>query len=245
MSTNPRNSRYRAIADELAAGIRAGKYPLGSQLPVEHDLAEHFDTSRQTVREALRVLADNGLIMRRAGYGTTVINTDARALFTLSLGNLSQLLSYPEGVVRRHLSSSSYIADEATAALLGCKAGTPWFRIRALRFEVGNSQPLCWVDIYVPPQFAAVARSRGAERVPVVEQIEQQFGERVESAEVDILVSRVTADIAVELQAKVGTPALTVVRRYVGSSGDPFEITISTHPENRYTYRMRLRKGKR
>lgn len=245
MNRSPRNSRYRAIADEVAAEIRAGTYPLGSQLPVEYDLAERFATSRQTVREALRVLADKGLIMRRAGSGTTVINTDARALFTLSLGNLSQLLSYPEGVMRRHLSSGSYIADGATAALLGCEPGTPWFRIRALRFEVGKSQPLCWVDLHVSPQFAAVAKSRGAERVPVVEQIEQQFGERVESAEVDISITRIGADIAAELQVKAGTPALSVVRRYLGSSGDPFEITISIHPENRYTHRMKLRKGKR
>jgi DNA-binding GntR family transcriptional regulator len=245
MVTKPKVSRYQAIADELAANIRDGAYPLGSQLPVEHDLARYFDTSRQTVREALRVLVDKGLIMRRAGSGTTVINTDARALFTLSPVNLGQLLSYPEGVVRRHLSSGSYIADADTAALLGCAPGTPWFRIRALRFEAGESRPLCWVDIHVLPRFAAVVKARGAERVPLVEQIERQFGERVESAEVDISVSRVAPDIAAELQVKAGSPALRVVRRYAGASGDPFEVTISTHPENRYTHRMKLRKGRR
>lgn len=245
MSTRPRGSRYQAIADELAAEIRAGTYPLGSQLPVEHALAEHFGTSRQTVREALRVLADKGLIMRRAGSGTTVINTDARALFTLSLGNLGQLLSYPENVLRRHLGSGNHIADKTSAVLLGCEPGTLWFRIRALRFETGKNLPLCWVDIYMLPQFSAVAKSRSAERIPVVEQIEQQFGERIESAEVDISVSRVTAEMAEKLQVKPGSPALTVVRRYVGSGGYPFEITVSTHPEGRYTHRMKLRKSHR
>lgn len=245
MRTKPKVSRYQAIADELAADIHAGTHPLGSQLPAEHDLAQYFDTSRQTVREALRVLADKGMIMRRAGCGTTVINTDARALFTLSPGNLGQLLSYPEGVVRRHLSSGSYIADAGTAALLGCEPGTLWFRIRALRFETGKSQPLCWVDIHLLPQFAAVAKARGAERASLVEQIEQQFGERVESAELDISVSRVAPDIAAELQVKAGSPALRVVRRYTGASGDPFEVTISIHPENRYTHRIKLRKGRR
>lgn len=244
MSTNSRLARYRVIADELAAEIRAGTYPLGSNLPVEHDLAEHFSTSRQTVREALRLLADKGLIVRRAGFGTTVMNTGGRALFMLSLGNLGQLLSYPEGVVRRHVSSGRYITDAATAALLGCEVGTPWVRIRAVRFEAGRDEPFCWVDIYLAPQFASVAQLRGAEHHPLVEQIEKKFGQTVESAEVDFSVSRVPAEIAAELGVQAGSPALTVVRRYLGADGDPLEITISTHPENRYTHRMKLRKAK-
>lgn len=245
MNTKPRVARYRLIADEIAARIRAGTYPLGAQLPVEHDLAASFGTSRQTVREALRVLADKGLIMRRAGSGTTVINADARTLFTLSLGDLGQLLSYPEGVVRHHLSSGPCTVDGKTAMLLGCETGTSWFRIRALRYEAGRSQPLCWVDIYVAPPFAAVAKSRGIERVPVVEQIERRFGQRVDSAEVDISLGRVAADMAEKLEVKAGSPALVVVRRYAGASGQPFEITVSTHPEGRYTHRMRLRKSNR
>lgn len=244
MNTNGKLPRYRAIADELAAKIRAGSYALGANLPVEHDLAEQFGTSRQTVREALRVLVDKGLIVRRAGFGTTVINSGSRALFALSLGNLGQLLSYPEGVVRRHMSSGAYVTDAATAPLLGCEAGTPWLRIRALRFENGRSEPLCWVDIFVAPRFAAVAKMRGAERLPVVEQIEKVFGHTVESAEMDFCVTRVPGEMAGELKVKPDSPALTIVRRYLGAGGDPLEITISTHPESRYTHRMKLRKAK-
>jgi DNA-binding GntR family transcriptional regulator len=96
----------------------------------------------------------------------------------------------------------------------------------------------------VAPQFATVARLRGAERLPVVEQIEKQFGQTVESAEVDFSVGRVPAEIAAELRVEPGSPALIVVRRYLGSGGDPLEITVSTHPENRYTHRMKLRKAR-
>lgn len=241
MTTIP---RYLVIAETLATQIRGGVYPLGSNLPVEHDLAELFGTSRQTVREALRVLADKSLIVRRAGFGTTVVNSGSRALFVLSLGNLGQLLSYPEGVVRRHVSSGSYVTDEGTASLLGCEVGKPWIRIRAIRFEAGHDEPLCWVDIFLAPQFARVAKLRGAERIPIVEQIEKLFGQAVESAEVDFAVSRVSVEMAAVLKVQVGSPALSVVRRYLGSDGEPFEITISTHPEGRYTHRMKLRKSK-
>lgn len=243
MAESVRAPRYRTIADKLAAEIRKGQYALGTQLPVEHDLAERFEASRQTVREALRILADKGLIIRRAGSGTTVINTDPRALFTLSLGNLAQLLSYPASVVRRHLSCKHVVADSAAAEILGCAPGTAWYRIRALRRTL-DGKPLCWVDIHIRPEYAAVAKSRQSERVPLVEQIERQFGQTVESAEVDVLLSRIPADVADALEARPGSPALSIVRRYIGASGEPFEITHSIHPEKRYTYSMKFRKGK-
>lgn len=241
---NRSHPRYRAIADELADEIRSGAYPLGTNLPVEHDLAERFDTSRQTVREALRILDDRGLIVRRAGYGTTVVNTGRQALFALSLGNLGQLLCYPEGVLRRHVATDAIAADEDDARLLGCEPGTPWVRVRALRFEQGQESPLCWVDIHLAPRFAPLVRRKDAERQPLIEQIEKHFGEAVENAEVDISVARVAPDIAAALAVEPGTPALAIVRRYFGAGGTPLEITVSIHPEGRYTHRMKLRASK-
>lgn len=245
MAPTAKPARYRVIADELAAQIRSGSHALGSNLPVEHELARQFDTSRQTIREALRVLSDQGLIARRAGFGTTVINSGARPVFVLSLGNLGQLLSYPEGVVRKHMSTGPYVAKGATADQLGCPEGTEWMRIRALRYENGHDEPLCWVDIYVAPQFASIVNKRGAERQPIIEQIEKSFGQNVEAAEVDFAVGRVPAEMASELQVEPGSPALTLVRRYLGPTGEALEITVSTHPENRYTHRVRLRKSTR
>lgn len=234
-------ARYRVIAEELAAEIRSGLYELGSNLPVEHELALRFETSRQTVREALRILHDKGLIVRRAGYGTTVVNSGTQALFALSLGNLGQLLSYPQDVVRRHVDSGPFVMDAETASLLGCEPGSQWMRVRAMRFEAGHDEPLCWVDIYLAPRFAPILRRKDAERLPLIEQIEKHFGEAVESAEVDFSVVRVPVHAAKPLGVKAGAPALAIVRRYFGEGGALIEITVSTHPEGRYTHRMKLR----
>jgi DNA-binding GntR family transcriptional regulator len=47
------------------------------------------------------------------------------------------------------------------------------------------------------------------------------------------------------LQAKVGSPALTVVRRYYGVKDELFEVTVTTHPEGRYTYTMDMQRSLR
>jgi GntR family transcriptional regulator len=47
------------------------------------------------------------------------------------------------------------------------------------------------------------------------------------------------------LQAKAGSPALTVVRRYYGAKEELFEVTVTTHPEGRYTYAMDMQRSPR
>lgn len=60
------------IAANLRKAIIDGIYVFGERLPAERQLAEAFDTSRTTVREALSVLEQGGLVTRRLGSGTFV-----------------------------------------------------------------------------------------------------------------------------------------------------------------------------
>ncbi|WP_329404629.1 GntR family transcriptional regulator [Streptomyces melanogenes] len=63
---------YERIADELRESIRSGQLAPGDQLPTEAKLAERFGKSVPTVREALRLLRDEGLIEKQHGRGTFV-----------------------------------------------------------------------------------------------------------------------------------------------------------------------------
>src|SRR6202030_264851 len=79
-SKHRKSSRYRDIAAKLPKEIRLGNDPIGELLPTETELMAHHAASRQTVREALRILMDQGLIVRRAGLGSVVIATAAGAV---------------------------------------------------------------------------------------------------------------------------------------------------------------------
>ncbi|WP_044559827.1 FadR/GntR family transcriptional regulator [Azospirillum sp. B4] len=63
---------YRQVADAIAADIRQGVYGPGRRLPSERDLAETFDVSRPTVREAMITLEILGLVEARHGSGIYV-----------------------------------------------------------------------------------------------------------------------------------------------------------------------------
>lgn len=80
MEVKPVNRRsvYEDIVTQIRAMIDRGELAVGDRLPPERRLAEMFSVSRNTVREAIRSLADQGLLESRQGAGTFVGQGDAR-----------------------------------------------------------------------------------------------------------------------------------------------------------------------
>lgn len=66
--------KYREIAAQLRRQIMDGQYPPGTLLPTEQQLCSLHNASRQTIRTALQCLADEGLILRRQGSGSRVLD---------------------------------------------------------------------------------------------------------------------------------------------------------------------------
>ncbi|MGO9163494.1 MAG: GntR family transcriptional regulator, partial [Streptosporangiaceae bacterium] len=64
---------YRQIAEDLRQQIESGELPPGSQLRTELELREHYDASRNTVRDAVKLLITRGLVATRPGQGTFVV----------------------------------------------------------------------------------------------------------------------------------------------------------------------------
>lgn len=70
MATEP---MYRLIADDLRAKIESGVLGQGRQLPTEIELMEQYSASRNTVRDAIKLLTTRSLVETRPGQGTFVV----------------------------------------------------------------------------------------------------------------------------------------------------------------------------
>ncbi|MEU6664143.1 FadR/GntR family transcriptional regulator [Streptomyces sp. NPDC046821] len=78
--TSPRRSALsEQVINELRAQISSGEWPVGSRIPTEPELVEQLGVARNTVREAVRALAHNGLLDIRQGSGTYVVATSELA----------------------------------------------------------------------------------------------------------------------------------------------------------------------
>ncbi|GAA2722931.1 GntR family transcriptional regulator [Actinocorallia aurantiaca] len=88
-----RHAKWRTVADDLRKRIESGEFNVSTgrpQLPKELDLQSHYDASRNTIRDALRWLADQRVVETEAGKGTFVIFQTEPFHVTLSPRSLIQ-----------------------------------------------------------------------------------------------------------------------------------------------------------
>lgn len=242
-ASGERPPRYKQLAEVLLAEIKAGRPRVGSPFPGELELMERFGVSRHTIREALRLLDDLGLIERRRGVGTVVRARQSNESYVLTVRTPAELMRYPADSRLQVVAVNDIRASRRLAQLIGCATGARWCQIRAVRRFKGARLPICWVDVYVLPEFAAIVPQIGRRSQQVYELIEQRFGEKVSSVRVDLRGGRIAAEIAGALAADAGSASLTVIRRYIGHNNRMFEASVSEHPADRYTYSLELRRG--
>ena len=236
-------TRYRKIAEDLIGQIRSGRVPVGGVLPGELQLMEDFGASRHTIRDALRQLEELGLVERRRGVGTRVLARRPSRAYVHRVGSPSELMKYPRES-RMQVSGTGFVVlGGALTTLTGCKAGSRWMRIRAVRRMPGRRPPICQVDLYLRPKFAAVAPQVGRTRDLAYQLIERRYGVHVIEVGVDVMARPMPADAAAVLGVEPGSPSMTVVRRYRDEQGELLCLSVSEHPGDRYTYAQTLKRA--
>ncbi len=235
--------RYRQVAQTLLTEIQGGRYPVGGLLPTEHQLCEEFGASRFTVREAIRQLAQLGLVNRQPGVGTRVRAKSAISGYRQEMQRLSDLHQYSAETEFEVLHSAPIEVERDLAQMLRAKSGQVWLRVEGVRRAGAAPMPICFTEIYIHPAFRAVTGLAGRRsREPVYALIEQQFGEEVVAIDQQIRAVAVSASMGRILGAKPGSPALWICRHYTNRRGETIEVAISTHPAERFSYSETFRR---
>lgn len=123
---------------ELRQAITNGTYRLGSQLPTEAELCEMLGVSRTVVREALRVLEDDGLVVRRHGVGTFVRNRPILKNLNFNFGITEMIESAGSKAGTSHLAIKKETADQEKAEQLRVPEGTPLITVERVRTADGR-----------------------------------------------------------------------------------------------------------
>jgi DNA-binding GntR family transcriptional regulator len=134
---HPAPPLYAALAQQLVDEIATGEFPVGSLLPTELELSEIHGVSRQTVRQALKQLADAGFVSRRPRIGTRVERDRAMSRYSMSVGSITDFAAYAK---QSRLVIHEITAVEARgklAARIGCREGTQWLHLLGTRIAPG------------------------------------------------------------------------------------------------------------
>src|SRR5512141_2309185 len=133
-----RETLTEVALQELRQAITGGTFRPGSKLPTEAELCEMLGVSRTVVREALRVLEDEGLVARRHGVGTFVRNQPILKNLNFNFGITEMIESAGLKAGTSHLALQKDIADKEKAEQLRVELGTPLITVERVRTADGR-----------------------------------------------------------------------------------------------------------
>jgi len=232
--------RYLRVARVLRKEIADGVYPIGSQLPTEHELCERFAVSRYTVREALRRLREDNLVVSRPRAGTVVIPRAATNCYAQDVVSIDDLVAFAAGAQFEIDSNAIVTLDAEVAARTGLPTGTQWLAVRGNRRAEGQNAPICRTEYYINRSFAGVGRLLQRHSGPIFPMIEDVFGVSVTEVRQHIRAVIISPELATELVVAPGTAGLQMQRRYTTSEGEIAQVTVNTHAGDDYRYSMTL-----
>jgi DNA-binding GntR family transcriptional regulator len=233
---------WAAVAAALRAGILSGEHKVGDLLPTEIALAATFGVSRQTIRQAISVLRQEGLVSPRKGVGTRVDAASPEGGFTHTLNNLTDVFQFAAQSVFRVLSSRRQVPRGRLAQRLGARPGQPWLHLRGLRETADGRRVLGLTDVWVDGSYAAAAEAAPARRQAIFAAIEAAHGLTIGTVRQEIEATVLGVADAAALDARRGAPALRITRNYLTTEGRLVELTSTLHPEPGFRYAITLRR---
>lgn len=236
---------YAQIRDALALEVRAGRLAKGAYLPSEEQLSKTFGVSRMTVRQALKELADLGVIQGVHGVGTMVVEpTLVRELeANIVTGLYDDMARHGKHVRSRVLVNKAEEANGVIADLLAIEEGQPVRHIKRVRYV--DDSPFSIQNSYLPHDVVPTVPSEPLEQGSLYHYLHDELGLRLTSGETRILAKRATKLEADFLELPRGSPLLfakKLTRCRIGADGErPVEFVSMVYAPHLYEFHVSSR----
>jgi GntR family transcriptional regulator, phosphonate transport system regulatory protein len=214
---------WRQVADGIERGIAEGRFAAGERLPGETEIADTYRVNRHTVRRALAVLAERGLVRAERGSGTYV--EAPRLAYPLrSRTRFSEIVGAGGREPRGQLiAAGEEPATRELARALALKTGTPLVRIESLR--LADRAPIC-----VSTSWLSAEQFRNAGQVFAsvrsMTKLLEHYGVRdYRRGSTRITAAIAEATDAARLDLALGRPVLVVDSTDVDADGRPLLTT--------------------
>ncbi|WP_110822406.1 trehalose operon repressor [Paenibacillus illinoisensis] len=228
------NNKFIRIYEDIAAHIRTGEIEAGSLLPSELDLSESYQTSRETIRKALKMLYEEGYIQKIQGKGSIVL--DIRKIdFPISgLVSFKELAKKMGQRARTHVEELEELkVDQALFKTIHFGMGEQVWKIVRVRNVDGERVIL---DKDYVSQRLVPGLTKEISNDSIYEYIEDQLGLSISFAKKEILVEEPTEEDR-RLMDLEGFHNVVVVRSQVYlEDASPFQFTESRHRPDKFRF---------
>jgi GntR family transcriptional regulator len=233
-----RQPKYLRIHSTLRELIISGQWPSGSPLPAQRELADEFGVSIMTLRQALQLLTDEGLIEPRQGSGTFVA-----AHYAYDLGHLRSFAAdlTAQGA---EITTELLAAQEVTPpADVGARLGAHGYVLRLRRLRLSGGRPLIVQTSYLPAALAPVIQAQNLTRRGLYT-ILAEHGQPITTANETITPTTLSPADARDLARPPHIPALLshrigftlsgapIIDDHALLPGDSVAITVNRTPQH-------------
>ena len=229
---------YTQIKEALRAKIIDGTYVAHQRLPSESEMIAAFGVSRITVRQAMNDLQKEGLLFKVHGKGTFV-----------AMPNVSQELTHLQGfgeamrLLGHETHSDVFGLTTVKGSTIAChKLGIPEdtsvVEIKRVRYL--NREPVSIDYSWVRQEIGTRLSKQNLREKDLFSLLENQLGQPLHSADVEIDAAAASDDIAARLQVKAGSPILRIERLTYADEATPILFEYLHYRAETFKYKMKV-----
>lgn len=226
--------KYLLIYEEIARQIKDGTYEAKSILPSENELADLYQTSRETIRKALNLLAQNGFIQKMRGKGSLVLDLKKHQFPISGLVSFKELALNLGGEVETTVADFSLqMAGREIAEELNVAENELVWAVLRVR-TIGGERIILDKDFLVEKFVPGLTEENC--KNSIFDYIEKQLGKKISFAKKEFTVEEPTSEDRRHLDME-GYQAIVVVRNYIYfDDASLFQYTESRHRPDKFRF---------
>jgi GntR family transcriptional regulator len=232
---------YAQLARLLRTQISSGEFKPGDPLATEGEICRAYGVSRITAREALRILSDEGLILRQPGRGTFVANRPGLGVSVWTAGTIAEIIQGGHKASRRYLGRRVLPANRGPAVALQLPLRTRVVEIQSL--VTVREVPLAHMTLTVPYALGRTLNLNRLGQQPIIVVLAEMRGLTVSAVDQWMTASLADKRIGDLLEVAVGDPILVVERVFYDGGGRPIEVVVNRYRTDRFRLHVQLKKA--
>ncbi|MCA1012010.1 GntR family transcriptional regulator [Halobacillus halophilus] len=230
---------YRRIAQQIREDISEGSWQEGEAIPTEVHLSEQYQASRVTVRQAVKVLVEEGLLERIQGSGTYVKEQKIEHNIFELIGFTEEMVKLNKQPVNRILEFQLIAPTDYIKRMLRLLDGEQVFFVRRQRLV--DNIPCVLEETYLPVTMFPNL-SYGIMMGSKYDYIEKEVGKKIKESFQEVIPILPTPEIAETLTVDESTPILKMQSYSILTDGTVFEYSENYFKSDEYKFTLRAKR---